>query len=112
MTAAADDEDESVDRPKPVGCASHAKKWTAMQLTSLNRIAVISWVRHRKGTANIGREGIVVWAGDHPRHVYNTDWVIYLSKEAGFMIVPDHMFEHTFNLVDGPLPRERRRMSA
>lgn len=103
--------DESMDRPKPVGCSSISGKHSAMQVTTLNRIAVIAWVKRKGGLARISRDGVGVWkCGSRLRNAYIGDWIVYLDAE--FVVIPDPSFSQSFRLIDGPAPRMRRKVSA
>ena len=102
---------ESMDRPKPVGCSSISGKHSAMQVTELNRIAVIAWVKRKGGLARIARDGVAIWkCGQRLRNAYVGDWVVFLDTE--FIVVPELSFRMLFRLIEGPAPRLRRKISA
>ena len=103
------DGEESLDRPKPVGCSSLSGKHRAMQVNALNRVAVITWIKREGGHARVSRDGIALWRAHctRLRHAYVTDWVVLLNGE--FLVVPEDSFYQSFRVSAGPAPRVRRR---
>lgn len=102
-------EEKSVDRPSPVGCVSLSGRHEAMQLTALNRIAVITWVNRRGGRAQVGRDGIVIWNQEaRGAKAFVTDWVVCVYGK--FLVVPDAVFPLVYKPTD-KMPNRRKKIA-
>lgn len=95
------------DIPVPVACCSKPfnARAEAIQVTELNRIAVISWLNSRQKTvrAAFAKSGImlVAYKERKPRIAHVGDWVVYtLSGEV--YVVQQQLFRHLFVVTGLP----------